>query len=323
MVFLLSSDVQGAQDSAWSDVWQIPLPVERRARHNYGLEKWLLCNAFLRKAVRDHSAFHFYILSDDDALYNATTLHARLLPFDPFKLLIIGNFEEWFMWDPAAMVSACFAYSSRRWEVATRMLAKAGGDVAALPRKHRECAQSSLVGPFPYAKGHLIGYSAPTARLLVSLFDCCGDEAYALGPRRTTPFAHPYWDRKVQPKDRLHPANNVLVEDVYYMHLLYKALGRNDSLTLLHLKHIEFVVERGRRALVHADVYHKLKRPERFQFIRARPELLLPRTTREGLLEDPLRTLPRCELLRSRYRRTAKLDHCCEHWTWCDYMTDL
>ena len=153
------------------------------------------------------------------------------------------------MWDPAAMISACFAYSSRRWEVARRELALAGGVAAALPRKYRECVQPRNVGPFPYAKGLLLGYSASAARLLVSLFDCCGDEGYALTARRTTAFAHPYLDRLLAPSSRQHPSKSVMVEDVYYMHLLFKALGRNGSLTLLHFRTSEFVVERGARAL--------------------------------------------------------------------------
>ena len=59
---------------------------------------------------------------------------------------------------------------------------------------------------------------------------------------------------------------------VYYMHLLFKALGRKGSLTLLHLRVSEFVVERHARALLHADVYHKLKRLNRFEWIRDRPQ---------------------------------------------------
>ena len=44
-----------------------------------------------------------------------------------------------------------------------------------------------LAGRAPYARAR----RASAARRLVSLFDCCGDETYALTTRRTTPFAHP------------------------------------------------------------------------------------------------------------------------------------
>ena len=122
LVFVLPHDANATEEhhGAAADVWrvQLPAPAERRARNgaNYGLEKWLLCNAFLRRAVREHPAVDFYVLADDDTLFNATTLHARLRPFAaaPNTYLAFGSVEEWFMWDPTAMVSACFAYSSRR-----------------------------------------------------------------------------------------------------------------------------------------------------------------------------------------------------------------
>ena len=133
-------------------------------------------------------------------------------------------------------------------------------------------------------------------------------------------------------------ADSRCATQVYYMHLLFKTLGQNGShcthptsistptpphlvhlpplagsLTLLHLRLSEFVVERGARALVHPDIYHKLKRPERFEWIRARPQLLQPRA-------DPWSASPRCEPLRRHYQRVAKVAHCCENWTWCDYI---
>ena len=45
LVFLLPYDARAAEDATWPDVWRVRLPAERRARHNYGLEKWLLCAA--------------------------------------------------------------------------------------------------------------------------------------------------------------------------------------------------------------------------------------------------------------------------------------
>ena len=64
------------------------------------------------------------------------------------------------MWDPVAMISSCFAYSSRRWELATRAAANATS-LDALPRMKRECAWPRLIGPFPYVKGHFLGYVCP------------------------------------------------------------------------------------------------------------------------------------------------------------------
>ena len=46
LVFVLPYDAHAvAEDATWADVWRVRLPAGRRARHNYGLEKWLLCDA--------------------------------------------------------------------------------------------------------------------------------------------------------------------------------------------------------------------------------------------------------------------------------------
>mmetsp|Transcript_3314 Transcript_3314/g.8246 ORF Transcript_3314/g.8246 Transcript_3314/m.8246 type:complete len:123 (-) Transcript_3314:43-411(-) len=106
----------------------------------------------------------------------------------------------------------------------------------------------------------------------------------------------------------------VMTEDVYYMHLLFKDWG-NRSLTLLHLTLSEFVVERKERALLPADIFHKLKKPGRFDFLHERPHLLS---------QKPLPTKPpQCELLRTRYRRVAQVRHCCAQWVFCDYFRSM
>ena len=110
------------------------------------------------------------------------------------------------------------------------------------------------------------------------------------------PIAHPR-----------HPANRVFVEDIYYMHLLFKELA-NRSLTLVHLSMSEYVVERSKH-LVTADVYHKLKRPERFEFFQAQPGLLQS--------SDPTGAGMRCQPLRCRYQAVAAVSHCCASWTVC------
>eukprot|EP00966_Prymnesium_polylepis_P090780 2101857-Prymnesium_polylepis.2 len=52
------------------------------------------------------------------------------------------------------MISTCFAYSSRRWELAREAAAgqrarNASSQISELPRRHQECLQPSAVGPFP------------------------------------------------------------------------------------------------------------------------------------------------------------------------------
>ena len=76
--FILADDQQPL-DLAEGDLWTFTLPPQRRARNNYGLEKWLLCDAFLRRAVRTTvpgSGHHydFIVLADDDTLYYAPAM---------------------------------------------------------------------------------------------------------------------------------------------------------------------------------------------------------------------------------------------------------
>ena len=115
----------------------------------------------------------------------------------------------------------------------------------------------------------------------------------------------------------MHPTNKVLTEDVYYMHLLYRQL-RHEPLTMLQMSLSEFRVERAKRgkALRRAAVYHKLKYPQRFAYVRERPSLLQPRE-REHPSERFRSTGRKCGPLASRYTGVAKVDHCCKQWTWC------
>ena len=64
LVFVLPYDAHAvAEDATWADVWRVRLPAGRRARHNYGLEKWLLCDATHTHAhahshTRTHTCTH-------------------------------------------------------------------------------------------------------------------------------------------------------------------------------------------------------------------------------------------------------------------------
>ena len=48
--FVMADD-QADVDQDKGDIWLFPLPAQRRAKKSYGLEKYLLSNAFLRAAV--------------------------------------------------------------------------------------------------------------------------------------------------------------------------------------------------------------------------------------------------------------------------------
>jgi hypothetical protein len=41
--------------------------------------------------------------------------------------------------------------------------------------------------------------------------------------RNTAEIEHPFYNKLLLPSHPHHPANKVLTEDVYYMHLLFKA----------------------------------------------------------------------------------------------------
>ena len=308
--FVMAED-QSDVDHDKGDVWLFGLPARRRAKKSYGLEKYLLSNAFLREAAKRADTPPLVVLADDDTLFNATDLAARMLPFASTAQLVFGNVEEWFMWDPIAMISTCYAYSSRRWELA--QISTRNRSFESLTRREKECVHARAVGPFPYAKGHFLGYSLTTAKTLVSLFEASGDEAYSLDKRTTSAIEHPFYNKLLKPTHPMHPTNKVLTEDVYYMHLLFKVWKRA-PLTLVHLTLSEYVVERGTRALHSADVYHKLKRTDRFDYFRTRPHLLQTRVT------NP----PKCAPLTNKYRvrrggqLVAKVEHCCELWRWCD-----
>ncbi|KAL1496597.1 hypothetical protein AB1Y20_014202 [Prymnesium parvum] len=239
--FLLATDL--APSVHEEDVWRLSLPLHRRriasrpGHTNYGLEKWLVCNAFLCRAVgtpisalhpraaSSSSFFDFVILADDDALYFVPSLQRLLSPFvekawREEEAFVFGNVEEWFMWDAVAMISTCFAYSSRRWELATQYAAgwrARNASLDTLPRRHRECLQPTAVGPFPYVKGHFLGYSRRTAINLVQLFDNrigssglgVPDEEYALTTRASTPIFHPFFNTLLPSNHHHHPSQKV------------------------------------------------------------------------------------------------------------------
>ena len=72
---------QADVDRDQGDVWLFLLPASRRAKTSYGLEKYLLSNAFLRSAVARSDTPPLVVLADDDTLFNATDLALRMQPF--------------------------------------------------------------------------------------------------------------------------------------------------------------------------------------------------------------------------------------------------
>jgi hypothetical protein len=85
---------QADVDRNRSDVWLFDLPAARRAKKTYGLEKYLLSNRFLRTAAARKDTPLLVVLADDDTLFNATLIAARMAPFARLPSLVFGNVDQ-------------------------------------------------------------------------------------------------------------------------------------------------------------------------------------------------------------------------------------
>lgn len=295
----------GHNDSDAGDFFKSPLHDTPKERRKNG--KFFLTNAFFRFAVALTPSVEFVARTDDDALFNVTEIARQLGRFAHLTHVVFGPQEEWYMWDRRSMMPTCMAYSSRRWETAKHT-----------PGRHAECLFPTLEGPFPYAKGAFTAFSAATARLIVSQLD--EDEAWVRGGRNSARLTNPHFGKEFGVHQQHHPRNLVLLEDVYYCYLVYRAL--NDSaLTLVNMPMAEYVKERvARRKFPFASrafVYHKLRRPERFEpLLTGRPSYLTIDDESEAHGKAP-----RCELMSKRYRPTAQMTHCCQGWMYCTYLS--
>ena len=102
------------------------------------------------------------------------------------RAVIYGYFAEWYMWSTRSMQATCFDYGPGRHVMALQRLRAVEGNLTKLPRFQRECLYSDLSGPYPFAKGPLVGYSHSVASTLVSLPELDQDERYALEDRKRT-----------------------------------------------------------------------------------------------------------------------------------------
>ena len=290
----------GHNDSESRDFFKAPLHDTPKERRKTG--KFFLTNAFFRFAVRLPS-LEFVARTDDDALFNVTEIARQLSQFAHLTHVVFGPQEEWYMWDRRSMMPTCMAYSSRRWETAKQT-----------PGRHRECLFPTLEGPFPYAKGAFTAFSAATARLIVSQLDA--DEAWVRGGRNSVTLTNPHFGKEYGIHQQFHPRNLILLEDVYYCYLVYRALNAS-VVTLVNMPMAEYVKERVSRRKFpfssRAFVYHKLRRPERFEPLLSRP----------SYLKVDERKVPRCAPMSRRYRPTAQMTHCCLGWMYCTYLSGV
>ena len=191
--------------------------------------------------------------------------------------VVYGPLQEWYMWSPASMQATCFDFSHGRHTTAIGRLADVNFDERKLPRFQRECLHPGLVGPYPFAKGPLVGFSHSVASTLVQMPELARDEAYALSERKRIPLRNVVTGKVYQPgrRNAMHPSKAVVFDDIYYGYLILKAYAnRSLGLTLARLSEYDKSTPKSRlnpqRGTVR--IYHKLKTAERFGWVNRTPE---------------------------------------------------
>lgn len=216
--FVMAED-EAEQDAACSNVLLLALHVNHSVislvrRRKIG--KFLLQNTFFRHAAR-HSTAHWVARADDDALFSLATITdmLRRVPAVHARLSVFGPFGKFYAWLPTLLQPTC--WRSDPWGFSLR-----GGRDA--PRTFAPCSQPGAEGPFPFAAGPFVAFSAALARSLARHVD--RDEEYALGEWTHTPLRHPLrGNQTFAPEDPRHPSNSILLEDVYFGYLLYRHWG--------------------------------------------------------------------------------------------------
>ena len=348
--FVMAADSLGSDASTRGDV--LAFAVSTEARPLVG--KLQLINAFLRFAVSDAcerslGRARFVAHADDDALFSLDRIAHRLAlePAGEDALSVTGPHGEWYMWDADSMTPTCWAFSSRRWEVTRANAAEKysaamwsaterayhrhgywnKSDPMLIPRAQLQCLRSGAVGPFPIAKGFFVAYSRGVAERLARWASdaspspgepahACGTQAHALA-NRSRPLLHPVLMKVYPPEHARHPAQMVMLEDVWHACLLYVGF-RHRRLTLVNIDVSEWTVHSkrsGRPPLMPADVYHKLRSPKRFQHVSEHREALLPRAVGGG---SPPTCLPLTAKMRL-HRANATEALGMGAWRWCEF----
>lgn len=140
----------------------------------------------------------------------------------------------------------------------------------------------------------------------------CGGEVQALN--RSRPLLHPVLMRMYPSTHPRHPAQTILLEDVFLACLVFVALAHL-PVTLLDAKVSEWTVHRGtsRPPLIASEVYHKLRSKARFAYIGRHRDELLPRVGEAN-------RRPRCSKLsdKMRSRGAEAVASLLPAWQWCE-----
>ena len=233
---------------------------------------------------------HWIGRADDDALFNVTAVMNDLWQLQRLpgasEYAACGPFRNWYAWMPRPIMQAvCWSHGPRLF---ARLKARdgIGGNST------HACLEEGAVGPFPMAAGPLIVLTRALVARIAPALDA--DEEYLIGARTRTPLRNGGSDRRIYPPDSpSHPAQKILLEDVYLFSLIFSAC-QNTSLTLLSVTISEYSrVASSRQAQQQqrlpppdpvtrgVHVYHFLKDARRFHwFSRPAPAAALqPRRT--------------------------------------------
>lgn len=314
--------VLGAPDT---DAHQGDVLMFNVTRNDRALGTYLLTNRFFRYAITQPDVA-FVARADDDTVFNAGTIRHLLIvsatmpwvasgyqgpdgPTIDTKHVVFGPYGEWYMWNPEIMVPSCFAYYNFRWAKAKQAADQRLSNESAAPlaRWQRECVTPGIIGPFPYAKGPFVAYSRHVAAAIVPYF--AADEQRALA-RDLRPLKDHYGVLR-KPSSRQHPSKTIVYDDVYYSALVFEAF-RSRSLTLVRAPFSEYVKERIER-LQPALIYHKLKHPMRFEYVRNHSARL---SAQEGWGTPQCGGRPGW----ARGLKEHRLD-CCDQWVGCEWKS--
>lgn len=303
-------------DAARSDMLFFDVP----SRNAQNTRKFLLQSAFFRHAIG--TGYELIARADDDALFNVSAVATHLAHWRHEPYLCYGPFRNWYMWDPAAFMPTCWQFKVSRFLTAYSMWKRThnltrftyGGVVPAQPAcsnracKPNECWMPGTYGPFPFMAGPFTAYSKHLVRELLALPQLAADDAYVRGPRETEKIRSAYNGRVYRPGSKMHPASQILFEDVYFGYLMFRYLA-NRSLTLVYSP----ISEMRRKAppLFNAHVYHRLKSPGDFDYARNHSA---------ELMRVQRKTLYRCD--RRWGDKTYRLTRHCRNWTFCAFHYD-
>lgn len=275
--------------------------------------KFVIQNAFFRRALA--TGARFIGRADDDAVFNASAIHLRLLhawahaPAREVRppgatgamgadatrharpYIVYGPFYEWFAWDTRRLHGVCFAYNPNRQLGAHAHFERVRHSLSDLAHHEIECVQPGVARAFPFAGGALTVYSRPLARALLESPQLAADEARVLAEVQKVDA----------PEDDVETAGGVtlrespLWEDVYYGHLMMRVAGdaplalikapfiegRHITQSLADCRLHDVLYAHGRLSGV---AYHGLKSPTQFEpFFREGNSWLLHHDARERL----------------------------------------